>query len=123
VAHVTGDESDVERAEREIAEAAERGECVNPRPPGQGPYREEHDVKLSRLDEREDGTLVATYVRRQFRFLLSDGDTVDVIAAGDDSDVRGALLAHLDELARRSTPARPDVTIMGVADLGPVGGP
>ena len=37
--------------------------------------------------------------RHTWRFLFTDGTTVDVVGDRDDSDVRGALLAHLGKEA------------------------
>ena len=46
------------------------------------------------LIPQKDGSLLATYTWKQFRFMLSDGTTVDVLAVRDDSDLRAAVLAH-----------------------------
>lgn len=40
------------------------------------------------------GQLVAVYETHLYRFLLSDGNTLDVKAYRDDSDLRAAVLAH-----------------------------
>lgn len=40
-----------------------------------------------------DGSFKATYTWRRYRFLMSDGSTVDVQAVRDDSDLRAAVLA------------------------------
>lgn len=42
-----------------------------------------------------DGALVATWREHRVRFLLSDGRTIDVMTARDDSDLRGAVLDYL----------------------------
>ncbi len=44
-----------------------------------------------RLAER-DGVLAAVYPLHQYRFLFSDGSTLDVVAYRDDSDLREAML-------------------------------
>jgi hypothetical protein len=36
----------------------------------------------------------AVWVKRRYRFMFSDGSTLDVIADRDDSDLRGAVLAY-----------------------------
>lgn len=41
---------------------------------------------------REDGALVVTFPERVYRFLFSDGRTVDVVCVRDDSDVRKVVL-------------------------------
>jgi hypothetical protein len=40
------------------------------------------------------GTLIVVRPRYLFRFLLADGETLDVISDRDDSDVRAALFKH-----------------------------
>lgn len=45
------------------------------------------------LSER-DGTLIATWPTWCYRFLFSDGRTLDVHAAHDNSDLREAVLNH-----------------------------
>lgn len=47
------------------------------------------------LAEDNDGVLRAGWPEHRVRFLLSDGRTVDVRTAHDNSDLRGALLDHL----------------------------
>lgn len=46
------------------------------------------------FDVLSDGTLRAKYHWTTYRFLMSDGSSVDVVAVRDDSDLRGALLEH-----------------------------
>lgn len=41
-----------------------------------------------------DGALRAVYPWHQYRFLLDDGATLDVVAVRDDSDLREAVLAE-----------------------------
>lgn len=57
-----------------------------------------------------DGALSADYPVRVFRFLLSDGRIVDVRGYWADSNLRGALLNHLDD---------PELAIVGVVDVTP----
>lgn len=45
-----------------------------------------------RLKHLENGDLVAEYASTRYRFLLSDGSTVDVVALADDSTLRGEVL-------------------------------
>lgn len=45
-----------------------------------------------RLEPQSDGTYLAEYQWHRYRFLLTDGRTVDVWAIRDDSDLRGAVL-------------------------------
>lgn len=45
------------------------------------------------LEER-DGEVVAVWVKHRYRFLFSDGRTLDVTSARDDSDLREAVLAY-----------------------------
>lgn len=53
--------------------------------------------------------------RRRFRFLFSDGVTLDAIAPADTSNLRAWILArHFGQL-----PTDPARRIEGVADLGP----
>lgn len=59
------------------------------------------------IETAEGGQHVARYTTSVFRFLFSDGDTLDVSAARDDSDLRAAVLRF----------AGTDVTIEGVAKL------
>lgn len=58
------------------------------------------------LQDAGDGSVKAVYQWKTFRFLLDDGRTLDVQAIRDDSDLRGAVLAHTK--AER---------IQGVADI------
>ena len=51
--------------------------------------------RVPNLVEDNAGTLVATWPLRRYRYLLSDGRTVDVLSPRDDSDLRAALLDHL----------------------------
>ena len=45
------------------------------------------------LEQAEDGTLIATYPMKRYRFMFSDGSTIDVVGMiRDDSDLRGAVL-------------------------------
>lgn len=41
---------------------------------------------------RADGSVVITFPERTYRFLFSDGRTVDVVSVRDDSDVRKVVL-------------------------------
>jgi hypothetical protein len=59
-----------------------------------------------KLNDQPDGTYLATYEWRTYRFLLDDGRTIDVRAVIDDSVLRGAVL--------KTTQAR---SINGVAQL------
>ena len=43
-----------------------------------------------------DGTIVAVWPEHTYRFLMSDGATVDVRTISDNSDLRGALLQYLE---------------------------
>lgn len=52
-------------------------------------------LKLVEGDE-PDGTLVAVYRMTWYRFLISGGRTLDVLAARDDAELRGAVLDYLD---------------------------
>lgn len=46
------------------------------------------------FDVQPDGTLLATYLWKTYRFLMSDGTLVNVSATRDDSDLRSAVLAY-----------------------------
>jgi hypothetical protein len=47
------------------------------------------------------GGLLATYMWQTYRFLMSDGSTVDVVAVRDDSDLRAAVLeAHFGKAVK-----------------------
>lgn len=59
--------------------------------------------------EDAGGRLVARYPVHTYRFLLSDGQVVDVEAAHNDSDLSRAVVDRF---------AGPGVTIVGVATLG-----
>jgi hypothetical protein len=61
-----------------------------PKEPGVPAYR------IPRLEVGEGAVIHAIWPERVFRFLLSDGRTVDVRSARDDSDLRGALLKYLN---------------------------
>lgn len=41
-----------------------------------------------------DGVVTAVYHWQTYRFLMSDGSTIDVRAVRDDSDLRGAVLSY-----------------------------
>lgn len=47
----------------------------------------------------DDGTLRIIQPERTYRYLLSTGDVVDVVATRDDSDVRELVRAHVAGLA------------------------
>lgn len=47
------------------------------------------------LAQEDDHTLMATWPLHRYRFMFSDGRTLDVLSPRDDSDLRGALLDHL----------------------------
>lgn len=47
--------------------------------------------RLEGLVTKPDGTMLATYQTRLWRFLFSDGRTVDVTAIWDDSELREAV--------------------------------
>lgn len=40
------------------------------------------------------GQLIAEYHWTHYRFMFTDGQTLDVVAVRDDSDLRGAILEH-----------------------------
>lgn len=44
------------------------------------------------LEPVGDGSFVAQYQWTKYRFLMSDGSCVDIVAVRDDSDLRGAVL-------------------------------
>jgi hypothetical protein len=46
------------------------------------------------LTPGDDGALIATWPTHRYRYLLSDGSIVDVLAVRDDSDLRDALLTY-----------------------------
>jgi len=46
------------------------------------------------LEPGDRGVWVAVRESRLYRFLMSDGTVLDVLATGDDSDLRAAVLAH-----------------------------
>jgi hypothetical protein len=52
---------------------------------------EKDNLFLSALD---DGTLKVVRLMHRYRFMFSDGSTLDVLCDRDDSDVRGAVLKH-----------------------------
>lgn len=45
------------------------------------------------LEER-DGEVIAVWVKHRYRFLFSDGRTLDVTSDRDDSDLRRAVLTY-----------------------------
>jgi hypothetical protein len=47
-----------------------------------------------RLFPRADGSVTATWPQHRYRFLLSDGSTLDVVTPRDDSELRSAILAY-----------------------------
>lgn len=51
-------------------------------------------VRRVTITPNPDGTFDAVWTLRTFRYLLSDGRTVDVNAPHDSSDVREAVLEH-----------------------------
>lgn len=53
------------------------------------------EYRRPQLTETGGGMIQATWPERVFRFLLSDGRTVDVRSSRDDSDLRGVLLEHM----------------------------
>lgn len=65
------------------------------------------------LQER-DGEVFARYVWKRYRFMFSDGATLDVNAIRDDSDLREAVLSHhFGKLVKDPK----DGSIVGVATL------
>lgn len=64
---------------------------------------------------REDGSVVITFPQRAYRFLFSDGRTVDVVAVRDDSDVRKVVLDLL--AADLPKEERKEFAIAGVVRL------
>jgi hypothetical protein len=53
----------------------------------------QHRPLRVRLEER-DGVAYAVWIQQTFRFLFSDGRTVDVISERDDSELREAVRLH-----------------------------
>jgi hypothetical protein len=68
--------------------------------------------RIVTFDPQPGGILKAVYVWKRYRFLMSDGSTVDVTATRDDSDLRAAVLAHTGAAA-----------IAGVVTMPPSGAP
>lgn len=60
------------------------------------------------IETCKQGHHTARYRQRTYRFLLSNGETVDVVAARDDSDLRAAVVEQF---------VPPDGRIEGVAAL------
>lgn len=64
---------------------------------------------------RPDGAVVITFPERVYRFLFSDGRTVDVVCVRDDSDVRKVVLDLL--AADLPKEERKEFAIAGVVRL------
>lgn len=65
---------------------------------------------------------VAHYTRRRYRFLLSDGQTIDVVAYRDDSLLRGQVLIIADRQRNKGrtkgqAPEQAELRIEGFARL------
>lgn len=67
------------------------------------------------LEPLGDGAYLARWHASRYRFLLSDGSTVDVESPWDSSTLRGALLDVV------SHDRKTDVSIVGVAELAEPG--
>lgn len=63
------------------------------------------------LEVQSDGALRIVQPERRYRYLMSDGRVVDVIAARDDSDVRGLVIEHLAGVGRQETTLRIEGTV------------
>ena len=50
--------------------------------------------RITALNENEDGTFTAVYKWVQYRFLLQGGQTIDIHAIQDGSDLREWVLHH-----------------------------
>lgn len=59
------------------------------------------------FERGDDGVLAAMRETRVFRYLLADGNTIDVRSSRDDSDVRDAVVERMSS------------DIVGVADVTP----
>jgi len=69
--------------------------------------------------EERDGVVVVTWPAKRYRFLLSDGRVVDVVAQRDDSDLRAVLLAFVHKADGLTKAAANDLRIEGVAEVEP----
>jgi hypothetical protein len=72
-------------------------------------------TNILRLKHHEDSTFIVEYDWTRHRFLLSNGETIDVWAVLDDSWVRDAVLLSVNNLKSPPKDHKYEITIVGVA--------